>query len=78
MFPRRIRMSVLLEQPEHVLVGLRGQRECRGRQLLSGLQGEQVGALLVAVRQRELIGALIIALVNSWRICTVDRFELSD
>ena len=70
----------LLEQPQHVLVGLRGERQRRGRELLAGLQGEQVGALFVesaSVRlSAPVCSVLIIALVKSWRICTVDRFEL--
>src|SRR5262245_34502483 len=47
----------LLEQPEHVLLRLRGERQCCRRELLPGLQGQQVGALFVAVRQGERVGA---------------------
>ena len=47
----------LLEQAEHVLVGLRGERQGGGRQLLAGLQGEQVGAFLVGVGERQVVGA---------------------
>ena len=58
---RRFGLPLLPEQPQHVLVGLRGQRQRGGRQLLAGLQGEQVGALLVAVGEREVVGAGIAA-----------------
>ena len=70
---------VRLEQPEHGLAGLRGERQGGGRKLLPGLQREKVCAFLVGVGEREasapVCSVLIIALVKSWRICTVDRFE---
>ena len=72
---------MLLEQLEDVLVGLRGQRQGRGRELLTGLQSEQIGAsslLSASVRlSAPVLSVLIIALVKSWRTCTVCRFELS-
>src|SRR6185437_3518687 len=52
--PNRFR---LLEQAQYVLVGLRGDRQRRGRQLLAGLQREKVGAFLVGIRQRQVVGA---------------------
>src|SRR5450759_3478774 len=50
---RRKRRRSLAEQPQHVLVGLRSERQRGGRQLLAGLQREQVGAFLVGVGERE-------------------------
>ena len=43
----------LLEQAEHSLAGLRGERQGGGRQLLAGLQREQVRAFLVRVGEGE-------------------------
>src|SRR5665647_1599599 len=51
-FRRKYRRS-LAEQPQHVLVGLRSERQRGGRQLLAGLQRKQVGAFLVGVGERE-------------------------
>src|SRR5664280_1358536 len=50
---RRKRRRSLAEQPQHVLVGLRSERQRGGRQLLAGLQREQVGTFLVRVGQGE-------------------------
>src|SRR4029079_8489537 len=41
----------LVEQAQHVLVGLRRERQRCGRQLLACLQGEQVRAFFVRVGQ---------------------------
>ena len=71
--------DVSAEQTEDRLRGLRRERQSGRRELLAGLQGEEVGAFLVGVRERRLsapvCSVLIIALVKSWRICTVDRLE---
>src|SRR5664280_2723683 len=50
---RRKRRQSLAEQPQHVLVGLRSERQRGGRQLLAGLQRKQVGVFLVGVGERE-------------------------
>src|SRR5664279_789614 len=54
---RRKRRRSLAEQPQHVLVGLRSERQRGGRQLLAGLQRKQVGAFLVGVGEREVVRA---------------------
>src|ERR1019366_8157992 len=51
-FRRKCRGS-LAEQPQHVLVGLRSERQRGGRQLLAGLQCKQVGTFLVRVGKGE-------------------------
>ena len=50
-------LSNLLEQAEHALAGLRGERQRGGRELLAGLQREQVGAFLVGIGEGEAVGA---------------------
>src|ERR1041385_8768979 len=45
------------EQPEHGLAGLGGERQGGGRELLPGLQREQVGTFLVGVGERQAVGA---------------------
>src|SRR5665213_690187 len=50
-------LTFLLEERQHRLVGLGGQRQRRGRQRLAGLQGKQVGAFLVRVGEDEVVGA---------------------
>jgi len=52
-----LQLAKNLEQPQHRLVGLRGQRQGRGGQLLTGLQGEEVCAFLVGVGQDQVVGA---------------------
>ena len=73
---RRPVQKGLAEQLEHRLVRLVGDRECRDFQLLLGLLGEQVGALLVLVGRDQVAGAglqrLIIAVVNVCRVEMVD------
>src|SRR5215207_7764901 len=47
------RRTLYLEQAEHVLVGLRRERQSGGAQLLAGLQGEEVCSFLVRVGESE-------------------------
>ena len=59
---------MLAEQAQHVLVGLRGERQSRRRQRLARLQSEQVGAFFVGVGEGKVVGAIIM-----WRT-SVDLF----
>src|SRR6185312_13790007 len=55
---RRRRFSGgLLEQPQYVLIRLSGERQRRSGELLARLQGQQVGALFIGVRERQVVGA---------------------
>src|SRR5262245_17718244 len=47
----------LAKQPQHRLIGLRGERQRRGRKLLAGLQRQHVGAFLIVVGEDEVVGA---------------------
>ena len=52
---RGLNFVLSAEEPQHSLVGLRGQRQsCRGQRLTS-LQGQHVGAFLVGVCQNQTI-----------------------
>src|SRR5436305_7745723 len=49
--------SGLAEQAQHVPVRLGGKRQGGRRELLAGLQREQVGAFLVGVGERQTVGS---------------------
>src|SRR5688500_6786858 len=53
--PPRALLPALAEQPQHRLARLRSERERRLRELLAGVEGEQVGAFLVGVGERQLV-----------------------
>ena len=56
--PDRDELEGLTEQPKDALFGLSSERQGLNTQLLAGLQGQKVRALLVEVGEREFVGRL--------------------
>ncbi len=65
--------SSRLEQPEDTLFALGREAQCDDSKLLPGLQCQQVGGLLVRIRNGQVVGALIQGVDEAGQECFSGR-----